>query len=399
MRIFGFWSVLLSALLLFLGNALLITSVGIRLEGQSEIVIGLINASYFFGAILGSLLSVDVISKVGHIRSFAFFASALALFVLLHIVFKNVYFVMFFRVIIGFAHYSLLMIIESWLNEQSSSEYRSRVLSVYNLVFYVAYYSASFVLLASIDSLMFYVIAASFIIASSMPIALTKIVQPPLPKPRMMRIPKVFKIVPLALMGSFVGGILVGGFYAMSSVFILSKDLGTDGFVHFMGFAMLGGLLVQIPMGKISDTFGRKRSIMLASLLSFCAVLVMLIFDKNENLLYTMGFVLSCGIFTLYPLSLARANDRLPDEFDVVEVARSLLLIYGTGSFIAPILIGLAMYFFGTNAFLYVFLSLLGTLFVFATTQDSVPKEDYSVYIPIVGENTNAIQELDPRSD
>ncbi|PIE74152.1 MAG: MFS transporter [Deltaproteobacteria bacterium] len=399
MRILSFSSVLLSSLLLSLGLALLITSVGIRLEGASEILIGLVNASYFLGAIGGSLLSVDVISKVGHIRSFAFFASMLALFVLLHIVFKNIYFVMLFRVIIGFANYSLMMVLESWLNEQSPNDYRSRILAVYTLVFYLAYYASSFVLSASIDGALFYVIAASFVIASSMPIALTKIAQPPLPKPRRMRIPKVFNIVPLALMGSFIAGVLVAGFYAMSSVFVLSKGIGADGFASFMGFSMLGALLVQIPMGKASDSFGRKPAIMLASFIIFCASLGMLAFAHNEYMLYGMGFLLSCGVFTIYSLALARANDRLPDEFDVVEVGRSLLLVYGLGSFLAPIVIGIVMYFFGANAFLYVFLLFSCILFLFAITQDGVPKEERSVYIPIVGENTNAITELDPRSD
>lgn len=38
------------------------------------------------------------------------------------------------------------------------------------------------------------------------------------------------------------------------------------------------------------------------------------------------------GLFTLYALSVARANDQLPNEMSTVEVSRSLLFRYGMGS-------------------------------------------------------------------
>mgnify|MGYP000468772403 CR=1 FL=1 len=122
---------------LAIGYGMILTYVGIYLKelDVSNITIGIINASFFLGAILSSILSQSIISKVGHIRSFAAFASIMVSSFLLHSIYYDQYLWGFLRFLSGFSFYGLLIILESWLNEKSNTEDRGKILAIYTIVF------------------------------------------------------------------------------------------------------------------------------------------------------------------------------------------------------------------------------------------------------------------------
>ena len=75
-----FWaisSLFFSIGFLAIGYGMIMTFIGIFLKenGTSDMVIGLINAAFFLGAIGSSIFSQKIISSIGHIRSFVTFAS------------------------------------------------------------------------------------------------------------------------------------------------------------------------------------------------------------------------------------------------------------------------------------------------------------------------------------
>jgi len=62
---------------LFVGNGLIISSAGGELKkmGADELQTGLVIATYFIGAMAGTIFSHRIVSRVGYIRSFGIFAS------------------------------------------------------------------------------------------------------------------------------------------------------------------------------------------------------------------------------------------------------------------------------------------------------------------------------------
>lgn len=400
-RLFTLSSLFFSIFFLFVGNSLLISSAGVMLESQGvdKITIGVVNAGFFFGAILSAIAAHKVISRVGHIRSFSVFGSSLLLGVLLHTFIPWVGAWIALRVMVGFSYYGLLMVVESWLNEKSDSSIRSRILAFYTALFYVAFCFGLLILGMEEEHEKLFIISAILLSLSLIPVSLTKIKEPLLPPPSRLSLPHLFDIAPLALVGSLVGGVLVGGFFTMAPVFILERGMEVKEVSTFMGIAMAGGFLVQIPMGKFSDSYGRKRAIMLASALAFFSSLLAFFFDERIEVLYGAAFILGCGIFTLYSLSLARANDRISDRSNVVEVSRSLLFSYGVGSMVAPLLLGGAMEWAGSSGFIGVYLLFSLALWLYASTQEVVPKEQRSVYVSVPGSAGDRLPELDPRKE
>ena len=215
---------------LFVGNGLIISSAGGELKkaGADELTTGFVLATYFIGAMSATILSHRIVSKVGHIRSFGIFASLFGITVMFHALSSNLYFWAFLRCCLGFCHYSILVVVESWLNARARNEIRSRVLAFYEIVFYVAFGLGILIMGLNLSTLQIFLISAAFILLSSVPLNLIRIKQPPIPEKKSVSLPKVFTLVPLALITGVIAGILMNGFFSMASIYMLSQGYGAS---------------------------------------------------------------------------------------------------------------------------------------------------------------------------
>ena len=131
-------SLFFSISLLATGYGLLMTFIGIFLkqEGLNEGAIGLINSAFFLGAMLAAIFSQKLIVTVGHARSFSAFSAIMVMAFLGHALWFDPWFWATLRLVSGFAFYAMLIVLESWLNEKSSSEDRGKILAIYTIVFW-----------------------------------------------------------------------------------------------------------------------------------------------------------------------------------------------------------------------------------------------------------------------
>lgn len=352
---------------MFAGNALVVSSVGVILKQReiSEIAIGVINAFFFLGAAFSTISAHKIITRIGHIRAFGICSAIFSICIILHSLSANLALWVALRFLLGYVYYGLLMIIESWLNEKSKNAVRSRVLSFYEVVFYLSFGAG--ILLMGLDFAphTLFMIATCLIMFSSLPLNLLRINEPPLPAKMPISIPKVFNIAPLALVGSFVGGMLMNGFFSMASVFALLKGFSVSEVSFFMFSAMFGGFIGQIMIGVISDKFGRKIAIMLVAFVAFVGSLGFLA-SLSVWQSCTFGVVLGAGIFCIYALSLARANDMLKDKSKSIEISRTVLFCYSLGSLIAPLVLGILMQSFGDSGFAWFYIANSAFLIIFA---------------------------------
>lgn len=352
---------------MFVGNALVLSSVGIILKQLeiSEIIIGIVNTFFFLGASLSTISIHRIIAKIGHIRAFGICSAIFSICIILHSFSENIYIWAILRLFLGFAYYGLLIIIESWLNQKAKNAVRSRVLSFYEMIFYLSFGSGILLLGLDLDSHTLFMIAACLIMFSSLPLNLLRIKEPSIPEKTPISIPKIFSIAPLAIAGSFVSGMAVNGFFAMASVFGLSLGLDVSKVSFFMFSAMCGGFVWQFLIGRVSDRFGRKIAIMLSISVSFIASFGFLL-SLNIFWKCVFAFWFGSGIFCIYSLSLARANDMLKDKSKTVETSRTVLFCYSLGSLIAPLMLGILMQVYGTSGFVGFYLIILAFLFIFA---------------------------------
>ena len=386
---------------LAIGYGMILTFVGVYLKelGLNDAIIGLINASFFLGAIGSSIFSQKIISSVGHIRSFATFASLMVISFLTQALFFNEYLWAFLRFVSGFAFYALLIIIESWLNEKSSQKHRGKILAIYTIIFYLATALGQVFLNIKGDTIyIIFILGSVLILFSVLFISMTKIKEPILKPFEKYSFPKLYNVVPLALTGSFIGGFFVGGFFTMVPIYLMQKYSSIETVSLFMACSIIGGLISQWPIGILSDKYGRRKIIAYSGFYIFFISLLFLFSHLLDNYIYFLGIFLGFSIFSIYPLSLARANDVVDENKDIVEISRALLFAYGLGSFIAPIILGIGLFYY--LEFIFLVFAILGLFLGFySLSKKRVADDDMSIFVNIPVASGSVVVELDPRQD
>jgi len=128
-----------------------------------------------------------------------------------------------------------------------------------------------------------------------------------------------------------------------------------------MAVAIFAGLVAQFPLSWLSDRYNRTRLMQLNALVLIVAALPLALLPKTGfHLLLAFGFIVSMLQFSLYPLAVALANDLIEPERRV-SLAACLLMSFGVGASIGPLLVGMLIEPLGGNT-LYAFFALCGLL-------------------------------------
>ncbi|MEC8851059.1 MAG: MFS transporter [Pseudomonadota bacterium] len=129
----------------------------------------------------------------------------------------------------------------------------------------------------------------------------------------------------------------------MTPVFGHGVGLSVPQIATLMSSGLIGGLLMQWPLGKTSDLFDRRTVFILLTFLLALVALAMVPLVKTGFNALIVGIVIYGGInFALYPLALAHTNDYLSAK-QVVPAAAGMILAYSLGASIGPFLAGQTM--------------------------------------------------------
>ena len=365
-------SALLSGVaLLLLGSGLLTTLLAIRgsVEGFGSPFMGLLGSMFFVGFLVGTHVAPVMIRRVGHVRAFAFFTSAVACAILLHEILVVPWVWAVVRLLTGVSMVGLYTIVESWLNSQAAPAQRARVFSVYMGVNLGALALAQQLLHAgSVEGHVLFGLAALLVSAAVMPVAATRLNQPVLDSSASIDLKHLFAKAPIALASAFASGLAMGAFWGLGAVWADGNGLGNDGVAWFMTFTIVGGALFQWPIGLLSDRIDRGRAITLVALgATLFGILLMLAGTRGTPVVCTAGFIYGGFAFALYPMAVARMIDRL-EPHEVLSGSSGLLLVHGAGAAAGPLIAGFAMAQFGPAALPFWFAATQGALAIAASS-------------------------------
>lgn len=168
----------------------------------------------------------------------------------------------------GLAYYSIVMIIEVWLNASVSNSIHSRVLGIYETLFYASFGVGTLFIAFSLSVERTLILSAVFIVLALLPLNLKALKTPLVPPKAKISLPNIFSAPKLALIIDFIGGLCMNGFFSMASVFALLYGLGDGSVAIFIAISMVGGVCGNLLCGVVSDKFGRVNALLLASFLS-----------------------------------------------------------------------------------------------------------------------------------
>ena len=395
----------LSCTLLLMGNGLLfiIIPMSMRLDGQDTDAIGLVMSLYFVGMLLGSLYGRHLISRVGHIRIFAACASVATLCALLHSIWSVPLVWGVLRVLIGFTNATFFMTMETWLSESSTSENRATVFGSYQFVTYFGLALGQLMLnFAEPQDPILYIYVAMLFCLCMIPVLMSRSGGPRINEPESMPLKTLYRTSPLGVVGIMISGICLGAFYNMSSVYGADVGMTKSQIATFMSATMVGGFLLQFPVGKLADIFDRRTVLVMTLLVACLAAMVLPIMAAQGEMIITIAcaVILSGALACVYPIALADAFDRLKPS-EMVAASGKLILAYATGGAIGPYTSSIVMKQMGADAlFGYLIVaSLILVAFVMyrMSIRSAVPDALQESFV--VQGMTPMATELDPRTE
>lgn len=339
-----------------LGNSLLGIALPLRMEAAqySTLVTGAIMAAYFGGLLVGSIYGKRLIGTVGHIRVFAGLAAIMAAVALVHPLLFNALTWAALRFVSGFCIAGLFAALESWLNERSDNATRGQVLGIYMVVNYLAIAIGQFMVnLWDLAGMEVFMVASLLVSLSLVPVVLARIQAPDLSDSKPLSLRQLYAVSPLAPVGSCVAGAAMGAFYGLGPV--VASQIGFDVFqvTAFMSSVIVGGLLSQWPIGRLSDRFDRRTVLLVVLALTLLAgvggVATQTFADPFPPLL-VIGVLLGGSMTTIYPICIAQAFDYI-DRDRYVAASSGLMLSYAVGATAGPILSALVMEAMGPHGF------------------------------------------------
>ncbi len=395
---------LLSLIILVLGNGLFGTLVTLRLqlEHVPTWMIGLVGGAYYAGFMIGSIRTEKLSIRVGHIRGFAIFAAITSACVLLQGMWIDPWGWVVLRFIGGACQAGLFVIIESWLLAFSGSDSRGKILAIYMTAFYASQASGQYLLnLADPASMTLFALTAVLASLSLVPVCITRMESPKITEPSALKLHRLLQISPTGVMGCFCSGLVLGTIYGLLPLSIKEMGMSKQDIANIMAITIFGGMLLQFPVGYLSDRIERHRVLVFIAIALTISSFIILIEPKFKYLFMVSAFLMGGFAFTLYPISISHACDKLENK-DILAATAGLLLAYSVGATIGPIV---APFFIETmgpqGIFVYIVLiSLVLSAYV-------IYRFKIRVRIPVgaqqkfvaVPRTTPIISELDPRVD
>ncbi|MCY9843862.1 MFS transporter [Vibrio caribbeanicus] len=398
--------------LLFISSFLLMSSHGLsgillptklaslKIDFQS---IGFILSMYSVGFLLGAIIGKRVLQKIGLVRTFAMCGSLGASAILIMGLSSDVWVWAPMRAVMGFCIACATTTLDTWFNSVSTESNRGKILAINQIVILSAITSGQFGLaLAPPSETTLFILCGILFSISVSPVVFVSQFEPQVEHNQSIRLRAIYSLSPLGFITCFVCGILYSTIANMLPIYADEQGISGLNLSIFMGAATTGGILLQLPLGYLSDRFERRKVILMS-----CFVLAIVSFGLPVSIIYNlqilalllvaliMGFI-AC----LYPLSIAETFDRAL-KAQLVPVLSGLLCVYAIGSIIGPFTAAIMMDAYGSSAlFSFVILVDLGliafTIYRMSASQ-ALPVDEQESFVMHTPASIH--EELDPRTN
>ncbi len=352
-----------------IGLGVPLLSVILEHRGYSATTIGLNTAVAGLASIAAAPLAAPLAARFGMVETM------LVMIVAGGLAFAGFYFAPAFwmwfplRVVLHLALTVLFILSEFWINASAPPHRRGLVLGIYATVLSLGFAFGPW-LFARVgsDGFLPFGIALGLIIAAAFPVLAARRQSPDIRSGKSAGgfLGYLF-LVPTATAAVLVFGAVETGGFALFPVFgdrIGYSQANAALLLTMVGF---GNVILQIPLGLISDRVTDRRWLLLGcAAVGLAGMLLLPFISANWTATAAMLFVWGGVVAGLYTIGLAHLGSRLSGR-DLASANSAFVFCYGIGMLLGPQAIGIGMDRFGPNGF-------AGTLAIF-----------FAAYIVLVG--------------
>lgn len=399
------WPLFVGIVLLMLGNGLQGTLLGVRatVEGFGATLTGAMTAMFYVGFLGGSTWTARIVPTVGHIRVFAALTSGASVTILVQGLVVDPYTWGLMRFLTGVCLAGIFVVAESWLNEKADNKTRGQMMGIYMVVTYVGMAGGQILFSISnpidVDPFIFISVLISL---AAIPMLLSASKAPELSNPSSVTMTRLYRVSPLGVVGTFVTGVVSGALFGMGGVYAELSGFDNAGIAAFMLAIMAGSVLLQWPIGRLSDLIDRRTVITGTAIGAAATALSITLLGATSWPVFLALVTLFGGLsLSLHPLAIAYTNDYL-EPTELVGASSGLIVIMGLGMILGPLITGVLFQGLGPGSYFWFCAVGNGLIALFAiyrsTQREAIPNEEQGTFVPLATTPTaitvEAVEEL-----
>ncbi|WP_064094180.1 MFS transporter [Rossellomorea aquimaris] len=353
------------------GMLLPLIAIILEQEGISSSLNGLNATALYIGILLASPLMERPLQKLGYKPMIIIGGIIVASSLLLFPLWKSFWFWFFLRLCIGVGDQMLHFSTQTWITSFSPKEHRGRNISIYGVSFGIGFaVGPMMTTLVSIHP------ALPFIISSLLSIIVWLFVfklQNEFPEQQNMgsatfigsfqRFGKVFKYAWVALLPPLGYGFLEASLNGNFPVFALRNGLSIEAVSILLPAFAVGGIVSQLPLGILSDKFGRQNILLIVMLIGFLSFSAAGIVADSILGLFICFTLAGMAVGSTFSLGISYMTDLLPKE---LLPAGNIMcgIFFSFGSMIGPFVGGITIDWLKGSSFFYLISFMLFIIFV-----------------------------------
>ena len=289
------------------------------------------------------------------------------------------------RAVSGVCFAGIYVVAESWLNDRADQSSRGVLLASYMVVIYLGLGAGQFLLnLADPSRTALFAVIGILISLAVVPIALTAQRAPDFTLPRRVSFPELLAISPLGAAGALFTGATAGTLFTLGPVYAARSGFDIAAVATFMASSVLPAIVLQLPLGRLSDRVDRRSVLIAVSIGAAIAAAIALRLGSASPTLFVAVAAYGGLSLSAYAVVLAHVNDHLHPT-QMVAASATVLLANGIGSAVGPVAVSAAMQLLGTGAFFGSVIVLHATFALYAAwrkhTTDAVPRPDKARFV------------------
>ncbi|MFC0194980.1 MFS transporter [Aureimonas pseudogalii] len=337
-----------------LGLGLPLLSVILEQRGTSPTMIGVNTAVAGLASLLAAPLVTPIARRIGVHTTMLVSIVAAGLAAIGFYVFVPLWTWFPLRLVFHFAITAMFVLSEFWINAACPPGRRGLILGIYATVLAMGFALGPF-LFSVVGSAGFlpFGIGAGVIFAAAIPLFLAWNREPKIESSSSGSFRRFIFAVPAATGAVLVFGAVESGGFALFPLYGHAHGFSEAGAARLLTVIGLGSVLMQIPIGLLSDRVPDRRWMLLAfALVGLTGALALPWLMESWWLVAATLFVWGGGVAGLYTVGLAHLGSRLSGT-ELAAANAAFIFCYSLGMLVGPQMIGGAMDTLGRDGFAY----------------------------------------------
>jgi MFS family permease len=333
--------------------------------GVSSTLNGLNATALYIGILLVSPFMEQPLRKYGYksvlITGSAMVIISLALFPL----WKSFWFWFILRLVIGIGDHSLHFATQTWITSFSPKNKRGRNISLYGLFFGIGFAAGPLMTpLVNINPSLPFILSASLCLIGCFFLFTLKNDFPEQEIGKdsffetIKRFSKAWKYGWIAFLPPLAYGFLESSLNGSFPVYGLRIGLEVSSVSIILSAFAVGSIITQLPLGILSDRFGRRTTLMIVLFLGFLSFMMASLVEHSITGLFSSFLFAGMAVGSTFSLGISYMTDLMPRN--LLPTGNLLCgIFFSIGSLSGPIIGGLFIQFFKNISFFHIVSTIL----------------------------------------